>query len=99
VVADVRPVPIPDDQVWDGAVRRVIVGPSGDPTDDDIRPVEALVYANGMGSLAFAMRIELEPGDLEQLARDPHFWLVQHGVALQPFALAMPDVDEPPGSV
>ena len=83
-----RPVPIPDEAVWEGAVRRVVAGPGGDLTGD-IRPVEALIDADDYGP-RFNMLIRLDPGDLEQLQESPHFWLTWHGDHLHPFSVTMP---------
>jgi hypothetical protein len=37
-----RPAPIPDDDVWDGARRIIIAPPGGDMTDPEISSVEVL---------------------------------------------------------
>jgi len=84
----VIPVPIPTELVWPGGRRLVIGPPNGDPTDEQIRSVEAIVDADALGR-CFWMRIELEAGDLEQLQADPHFWLVIRGHQLAPFDLQL----------
>ncbi|HEV7651352.1 MAG TPA: hypothetical protein VGP26_24645 [Actinophytocola sp.] len=38
-----RPAPIPDEAVWDGAQRMVVAAPDGDLTHSTIAPVEVLV--------------------------------------------------------
>jgi hypothetical protein len=88
-----RPVPIPDDRVWEGG-ERIVIGP---PPDMDIReskvePVEVIVddFRPGLGR-RFAILVKLEEGDLDAFARDPHFWLVMYGNQLQPFDVVMPD--------
>lgn len=87
-----RPSTIRDEDVWPGAVRMVIAGPDGDLTGG-IRPVEALVDKVD-GATRFCMRIVLDKGDLEQLAKHGHFWLTMLGAQLQPFSLVMPDERE-----
>lgn len=83
-----RPVPIPPERIWDGAERIVVGPPSGDPTDDTIRSVEVLsetVDLGGQPFNVFRVLIQLDPGDLEALQRDPHFWVSIYGAQLQPF--------------
>lgn len=86
-----RPIPIPDDDVWEGG-RRVAVGP---PTMEDIDAlftVDAVIdivkLQHGedlMEAPRYNMKIVLETGDLEALAKDPHFWLSIITTRLTPF--------------
>lgn len=80
------PTPIPDNEIWDGAVRRVIGPPSGDPTDTTCRSVEALIDSSTMGP-RFNMRCELEPGDLAALASGGCVWVSIVGDHLHPFVV------------
>ncbi|WP_447643178.1 hypothetical protein [Nocardioides zeae] len=81
-----RPVPIPDDAVWDGGVRRVIAPPGGDLTHPDIAPVDAIID-RGLGGVARVnILVQLEPGDLETLQQTGHLWLSVLG-GIHPFAL------------
>jgi hypothetical protein len=74
-----RPTPIPDDEIWDGAQRRVIAGPEGDLTGD-IRPVEALVEISpSLGVPVLSVRCQLEAGDLEQLQAGAPVWISFYG--------------------
>lgn len=81
------PVPIPEDRLWQGAQRIVVGPPSGDPTDDTIRPVEAVSETTEIGHV-FRMLIQLEPGDIERLQQDPHFWVSIFALRLPPFDVA-----------
>lgn len=38
-----RPIPIPDELVPDGAIRTVLSAPNGDLTDDQIAPLEVVI--------------------------------------------------------
>lgn len=88
-----RPVPVPPEALaaHPVAVRRVYSGPSGDLTDDKIRPVELLVDTiedEDDGSKEHVLRIYLiaETDDAYVLARGGHVELTLWGTALQPFA-------------
>jgi hypothetical protein len=88
-----RAVPIPDAFVWPGAVRKVIAGgPGGRPDGFDetgrIAPCEALIDVDDLGP-RFSMLVELEPGELEKLQREPRFWLVIHSPVLVPFGFVL----------
>lgn len=85
-----RPVPIPDEKIWKGAVRKSILPPNGDMTSDECRSVDALIdIPNESGMFAgvprFSMLLELEPGDLERLQSGANIWLCMRGPALVPF--------------
>jgi hypothetical protein len=82
-----RPTPIPDEEVWEGAVRKVIAPPSGDLTDTTIAPVEALVDQSGTGYPRFSMRCALEDGDLEVLRAGGVVWVSMLGEHLHPFSV------------
>jgi hypothetical protein len=84
-----RPVPIPDEFVWPGGVRRVIAGPDGDLTGE-IRPVEAIIDSGPHGT-RFCILVRLDDGDLERLREDPRFWLLWWGDHLHPFGVEMPE--------
>lgn len=84
-----RPVPIADDLVWEGA-HRIVVGPPNNDLESPIAPVEACVAGDELGPY-FAMRILLEPGDRERLEADPHFWLIIRAPQLPAFALVVPE--------
>lgn len=81
-----RPVPIPDECVPEGAERRVLAAPDGDLTDDNIRPAEALLIFNDSGVPFYQFRIVLEGDDLQKLQAGQPIWLTLVG-AVPPFAL------------
>lgn len=83
-----RPSPIPDDEIWEGAQRVVFNPPSGDMTDERIRPAEMLVDYTDKGPRICA-RIVLEPGDLERLEVGEPFWVVFIADHLHPFDVTM----------
>jgi hypothetical protein len=75
-----RPTPIPDHEVWDGAHRRVIAPPNGDLTDPHVAPVEALLDRSPTtGALNLSVRCALEPGDLEKLQAGGTVWITFWG--------------------
>lgn len=92
-----KPTAIPSAEVWAGAERVVISPPNGDLTDDAIRAVDALVdvvEVRGHGhARRFAMRIALEPGDLERLAAGEPFWLSIMAMQLPPFDIGFAQED------
>lgn len=76
-----RPTPIPDAEVWDGAVRRVLTAPGGDLADPDIAPVEALIDRSpSTGAVNLSVRCVLEDGDLEKLQAGGTVWITFWGV-------------------
>jgi hypothetical protein len=81
-----RPTPIPDAEVWEGAVRKVIAPPNGDLTDNTIAPVEALIDQSVIGP-RFSMRCELEGDDLERLQAGAVVWVSMYGEHLHPFSV------------
>ena len=68
-----RPAPIPD-QVAPGTRRVVMAAPNGDLTDDNIRPVEALVTQEP-DARWYTVMLVLESGDLELLKAGHPIWL------------------------
>lgn len=92
-----RPIPIPDDHIWPGAVRRVVMPPGGDPTNEEISPVEAvvdIVTMMGEPTKRYHMLIQLEPGDVEKMAKfGNRFWVVMYGVVV-PFHVSLPEYME-----
>lgn len=90
-----RPAPIPDEAIWEGARRVVFTAPDGDLTNPDIAPVEVLTDQVGdTGQCRVNVRCVLEEGDLDKLAAGGTVWLSIHGHHLHPFSL---DVVGPDG--
>lgn len=93
-----RPVPIDED--WGDSFQKITVAaPNGDLTDDEIRPVEALlgpVLLNGQIAPAFHVKVMLEEEDVHKIVHGQrHFWLILYGSRMQPFAIEMrPNIDE-----
>ena len=79
-----RPVPIPDELVEPGSVRRVFSAPNGDLTDDQIRPAEALIRRGPDDAAVISCMLELEEGDLERLLAGGRVWVTMLG-GLVPF--------------
>jgi hypothetical protein len=81
----VRPTPIPDAEIWPGAVRLVLAAPSGDLTGDgssvdQAAAVEILVdRGQNTGAPRCCVRFELESGDLEKLTAGGTVWLSVYG--------------------
>jgi hypothetical protein len=91
-----RPTPIPDHEVWEGAVRKVIGPPGGDLTDPTIAPVEALVDRSpSSGAVNLSVRCVLEEGELEQLAAGGTIWLTFWGVMVPWSASVVPAAESP----
>lgn len=91
-----RPVPIdviPEWAVGEHWHKIIVAGPSGDLTDDVIRPVEALVGPVTVGeeiAPAFHIKVEFEPEDLKKIESGTKcFWLILYGSRIQPFAVEM----------
>ena len=87
-----RPAPIPDEAIWEGARRMVIAPPDGDLTSTDIAPVEVLID-NGQdtGIPRISVRCVLEEGDLEKLADGGTVWVTFYGSQLVPFCVDVTD--------
>lgn len=92
------PIPVPDHCVPAGCKRIVIAGPNGDLTDDQIRPVEAVVGIVDDEPLICVL-VELEAGELARLAalERPAVWLTVRADHLVPFSLHVADAEEWPG--
>lgn len=91
-----RPIPIPDAAIWDGARRVVFAAPGGDLLDPNIAPVEALVdHSDATGTTRVSVMCQLEDGDLVKLAEGGHVWVSFYG-GLPPFSV---DVTGPIGEV
>lgn len=83
-----RPIPIPDNEVWPGTQRIIMEPPDGDLLNDTIRPVEMLfdpTAEDGIGRLH--TMFVLEEGDLEILQRGGRIWLSFMGIAIAPFSM------------
>lgn len=84
-----RATPIPDAEVWAGAVRRVFAAPDGDLANPLIAPVEALVDRSPTTGVAnVSVRLVLEDGDLEKLQAGGVVWLTFWG-AMVPWAVTV----------
>lgn len=90
-----RPAPIPDGEVWDGA-RRLVIGPPGNDLDSGIAAVEVLVDQAAVGPRISA-RCVLEPGDLDALTGGGTVWVSFYGQQLMPFSVDVlpPAVERP----
>jgi hypothetical protein len=86
-----RPTPIPDRRLWDGAARLTLGAPRGH--ENQVAPVEALSELSTPLGHAFHLLVKLDPDDLERLRHDPHFWLTIYGQQLPPFSLTIPEPD------
>lgn len=83
--------PIPDDEIWEGSIRKVISPPGGDLLNDKVRACEALLDVVD-GGPRFNMRIELTAEDVERIEHgDRVFWLHWWGDHLHPFAFFWPE--------
>lgn len=93
-----RPTLIPDEEVSviPGAMRDSIMPPRFD-FDSGVSAVEVLRWDGPFGA-AVSLRIELEPDDLERIARGERvFWLTWNAPILVPFSMEWPDpVEEVP---
>lgn len=76
-----RPSPIEASEVPPGFARRVFSAPNGDLTDKEIAPLE-VVFGPLDDSMVFASKWKFEEGDLEEIQRTGHLWVVVQG--LQP---------------
>lgn len=87
-----RPAPIPDGEVWDGA-RRIVIGPPGNDLDSGVAAVEVLVDQASIGPRVSA-RCVLEDGDLDALTAGGTVWVSFYGQQIMPFSV---DVLPPSG--
>lgn len=85
-----RPAPIPDAEIWEGA-RRIVVGPPGNDLDSDVAAVEVLLDQASIGPRMSA-RCVLEDGDLDALTAGGTVWVSFYGGQLLPFSV---DVQPP----
>lgn len=84
-----RPIPIPDDLVWQGARRTTLVRPDVSLDDELINPVplEVVVDEDEIGQ-RMTMLIALEEGDLLKLMESGgKFLLMVYGDTMPVFAL------------
>lgn len=87
-----RPTPIPDAEVWEGAHRHVIAPPSGDLTDTDISAVEALIDTVQVGDGAtrrYSMRCMPEGNEAQRIAAGAPVWVEFLGAQLHPFLVVV----------
>lgn len=83
-----RPAPIPDEAIWEGARRMVIAPPGGDLTSTDIAPVEVLIdQSQDTGIPRISARCVLEDGDLAKLSAGGTIWVSFYGAQLMPFSV------------
>lgn len=89
-----RPVPIPDELVWDGARRTTLVRRDADLDDERVSPVpvEVIVDQDDIGK-RMSVLIELETGDMERIVdAGGRFILMMYGKRMPIFALeTIPD--------
>jgi hypothetical protein len=69
-----QPTGIPDHLIRDGAVRQTVGAPD-DPRYADVEDCEALVERGPNDLAQVRVRLELEPGDLEDLTAGGHLWV------------------------
>lgn len=97
-----HPVPIPDEEVWDTALGRIVVGaPDGDLTNESIYAVEAVVDLVGLENRLvrrFCVKLVLEDGELEHLAAGGCVWLETLGSVPVFNVYARPIPPDVPGS-
>lgn len=79
-----RPVPVPEELVWGGARRMVVVPPEG--MEEWASPVEAVITEED-GLPCFYMLVRVEEEDFRSFERAPFFWLAIYGTRLSPFGL------------
>lgn len=92
-----RPTPIPDAEIWEGATRIVVAPPGGDMTHPDIAPVEALVDRSpSTGHQTLSVRCVLEDDDLANLQAGGTVWVTFWG-RIVPFATTVLPPNPPPG--
>lgn len=93
-----RPTPIPTDEIWENCTRVVMSAPDGDLLNEEIEPCEALkgIVEMSGGPVPFhAMRLMLDPGDIEKLQAGEPLWLVIMIPFLPPFSIAFLDQIQP----
>lgn len=90
-----NPIPVADELVQEGTVRRVIAAPDGDLTNDLIRPVESLISKAPDGMAMLSMPLALEPGELEILEAGGTVWLSMWGAVVPFNVCALPEGQVP----
>lgn len=86
-----RPTPIPDTEIWDGATRLVVAAPDGRLDNPDIAPVEALVDRSpSTGARTLSVRCVLEGDDLAKLQQGGTVWLTFWGSMVPWAATVLP---------
>lgn len=87
-----RPAPIPDDQIWEGA-RRIVLGPPDGDITGIVAPVEALVdCAPTLAAHRISVRCVPEEGDLDALLAGASLWISFLGAGMPPvFLQVLPD--------
>lgn len=81
-----RPVPIPNSEIWQGSERRVFSAPDGNLLNPLIAPVEALVDKASDGVPRFSVMCALEANDLTKLEDNGHVWVSFYG-GIVPFSV------------
>lgn len=87
------PTRIPDHLVKPGSVRQVATAPD-DPRYAHVEDCEALVERGADDLAQVRVRLELEPGELEDLQAGGHVWVTFVGGIL-PFNVVTTGPDEP----
>jgi len=85
---------IPDDALWPGSERHVLMPPGG-TLDSEVAPAEMLVdevTVDGVSAPRFLARFVLEDGDLEKLREGGTVWLSLYGMVV-PFDINVLDKD------
>ncbi len=72
-------MPVPDDLIKPGTVRRTFEPPKDHPEDANIEACEALVSRWVDGLAAVHVRLELESGEIEKLQAGEPVWLTMLG--------------------
>ena len=86
-----QPTSIPDHLILDGAVRQTCTAPD-DPRYADVADCEALIDRGPNDLARVHVRLELEAGELEQLAAGGHVWVTFLGGIL-PFSVCTTSPD------
>lgn len=88
-----NPAPIPDEVIWPGAQRTVLMPPNND-LDSGISPVEMLVDTVRLGEFEahrYLARFELTDAEREALAAGGHVWVSMIGQVV-PFDANVTDI-------
>lgn len=88
-----RPTPVPDEEVWEGAKRMVIGPPRGD-LSSGIAPVEVLVDRDATEGPRMYLRWIIEADDLRRIENgDTVVWMTFWSDHLHPVSLGLPGED------